>query len=157
MVLNNNNTLPYRECVVAVFINNHGDLLTGKRTNMNTWQFPQGGIDSGETPLEALYRETLEEIGCNDFEVVCFGKKFTIYDFPKDLDTKITKKYRGQKQHWFLCKYNVNAYPDLNKAQDKEFDELKWVSPQTAFENIINWKKDSYRNGLRELGFEIKE
>ncbi len=43
--------------------NEFGQVLWAKRIGHNAWQFPQGGIQFGETPEQALYRELREEVG----------------------------------------------------------------------------------------------
>ena len=144
-------SLPYRKGVVAVFINSEGLLLLGKRSNENGWQFPQGGIDHGETPEEALYREVLEEVGCNQFNILKKSEQIIKYDFPKTIHSKITKKYKGQEQYWFLCQYKENAEPDLKKAIDKEFKELAWKTSSEAINHIVIWKKEAYLQGLSKL------
>ena len=53
----------YRLNVGLIIINDNGKLLLCKRKNMNNWQFPQGGIDMGETPTKASKRELFEEVG----------------------------------------------------------------------------------------------
>ena len=59
----------YRLNVGLVVINNKGELLLCKRKNINSWQFPQGGIDFGESPLKAARRELYEEVGIKKEDV----------------------------------------------------------------------------------------
>ena len=141
----------YRPCVVAVFINNKGKLLVGKRPAPPVWQFPQGGIEKTETAEVALYREMAEEIGCHQFNILLKGAQRTRYTFPKDLQSQITKKYQGQEQTWFKCEFKKNQKEDLQKALSEEFTEFKWVEPQDILDEIVFWKKDAYIKGLQML------
>jgi putative (di)nucleoside polyphosphate hydrolase len=146
---------PYRPCVVGVFRDATGQVLVGKRRNLDSWQFPQGGIDSGESPEEALYREILEELGNNRFRILYASSKTITYDFPVDLHSKISHKFRGQRQYWFLCEYAPNQQPNLDYASSKEFDSLRWISPLEAVTGIISWKKQAYLDGMQALGIEV--
>lgn len=146
---------PYRPCVVGVFRNPQGQLLVGRRADLPAWQFPQGGIDSGETPEEALYREMMEELGCDKFRILYASSKTIAYDFPSDMTTRVSRRYRGQRQYWFLCEFSPPAAPDLRKASSREFDDLTWITPGEALSQIISWKKAAYHDGMRALGIEI--
>ena len=54
----------YRLNVAGILRNSKGKVLVGERLGKDgAWQFPQGGVDDGETALEALYRELEEEVG----------------------------------------------------------------------------------------------
>ncbi len=46
------------------------------------WQFPQGGIDEGESSEEALFRELKEEIGTKKVEIIAEYPEWIAYDFP---------------------------------------------------------------------------
>ena len=110
-------TTAYRPCVLAVFINDLGEVLVAERSDYRgQWQFPQGGIDPGETPEAALFREVWEELGTRDFVVEIRGHKQICYDFPEGLDHKIAQKWRGQLQSWFLVRFHKGAGPDLAQA-----------------------------------------
>ncbi len=147
-------TDPYRSCVVGVFRNADGKFLLGKRVGFEdseVWQFPQGGIEEGEDPKTALYREMQEEIGNKNFTVLAESKEWIYYDFPKSLKAPIAKKYPGQKQIWFFCRYNDGEHPDLKLASDQEFSELAWHSLEFCLEEVISWKKEAYLLGLKSL------
>src|SRR5204862_320216 len=66
------NKLPYRPCVGAMVLNRQGRVFVGKRIDqsLEAWQMPQGGIDAGETPEQALRRELKEEIGTDRVEIL---------------------------------------------------------------------------------------
>ena len=49
--------------VGALIWDNSGRLLLQRRTDDNRWGLPGGGIDPGETPAQAVVRETREETG----------------------------------------------------------------------------------------------
>jgi putative (di)nucleoside polyphosphate hydrolase len=142
----------YRKGVIAVFINNSKRLLICQRTDNKCWQFPQGGIDAKESPHDALYRETHEEIGVAEFDIIKNSKIFISYNFPEGLNYPITKKYKGQQQIWYLCKLKEGLYPDLKKASCDEFCSFSWQTPQFALGNIVSWKKSAYEEGLLSLG-----
>lgn len=144
--------LGYRPGVVAVFINEDGKLLVGRRSGMDAWQFPQGGIDLGESFEDALYREVMEEVGSKEFKILRKSSCLITYDFPKDMAGRLAESYCGQKQAWYLCKFEPGQGPDLDKAIDDEFDALTWVAPAQALEGIIDWKKAAYVSGLEQLG-----
>ena len=63
---------PYRPCVGIFLLNNNGLVFAGRRidSRAEAWQMPQGGIDAGESPLQACMREMREEIGTNTAELV---------------------------------------------------------------------------------------
>ena len=145
-------TKPYRKAIVAVFQRPDGKVLLGKRSDTGYWQFPQGGVDSGEDYEKALYREMQEEIGCDVFDVLKETQNQICYDFPKELKANIAKQYRGQSQKWFLCRLKMGFSPDLKKASCDEFVELGWFKVSFALASIIAWKKDSYKKALEEFG-----
>ncbi|MCX6119892.1 MAG: RNA pyrophosphohydrolase [Proteobacteria bacterium] len=142
----------YRPCVVGVFTNAEGRVLVCERSDVaGAWQFPQGGIEPGEMALNALYREMKEELGCDDFKVICQSPLDVRYKFPENLESKIKKKWIGQSQIWFKLVFLPNCAPDMSQA-DGEFQDYKWVTVEESLEHIVSWKKNAYMEGLKEIG-----
>ena len=142
----------YRACVLAVFQDEKGKLLICERSDFHSWQFPQGGVDEGESDREALYREIFEEIGVESFDIIKESSKTVRYDFPKKLEKPISKEFTGQEQRWFLCKMKQSISPDLSRATTKEFVSFRWEEVSRVLDEVIDWKKESYLQGLRLLG-----
>ena len=143
----------YRECVVAVIINEDGQVFSGERGDRpGIWQLPQGGVDEGESPLEAVFRELREEIGSDEVSVLKQFPEKISYDFPAHLNAPIAKKYRGQVQTWFLMKFNSDASPSIEKS-DKEFSALSWKTPRELLDGIVQWKIEAYQKGF--TGFNL--
>jgi putative (di)nucleoside polyphosphate hydrolase len=148
----------YRASVLAVFTNAEGLVLVAERADgSEAWQFPQGGIEAGEAPEEALAREMGEELGCAEFEVLARAPELVRYFFPKDMRGPLAKLFRGQDQVWFLARFRSGAGPDLERASDKEFRAWEWVTPREALRRAVVFKKDAYERGLRQLGFALAE
>ncbi len=143
----------FRPCILAVFSDANGRVLVAERTQPHpSWQFPQGGIDPGETAAEALRREMREEIGCDDFTVLGQSPEPIRYTFPPGMTAPIAKQFRGQDQVWFHVRFAAGAGPDLAKATDREFSATAWVTPTEAVERVVVFKKDAYKLGLAALG-----
>jgi len=144
-------SLEYRSCVVGVFLNEKGQVLAGERSDApGAWQLPQGGVEPGESVLQAIYREMKEELGCDEFEVVDQGSREIKYRFPDGLKAKVAKRYCGQSTTWFKLKFKKGSAPDLSKA-DGEFQSVKWVAASELASNIIEWKREAYTEGFRAL------
>ena len=137
----------YRKNVAAFILNDDGKLLICLRSDkFKTWQLPQGGIDEGETPREALYRELLEEIGTNNIDIIHELEDRIRYDWPEHLHTK---KHVGQEQVYFLVK--LNSKIDLEAASSKEFIEAKWIDSKTFSELDCGFKTEAYNTALSKL------
>ena len=120
----------YRSNVAALILNSEGRLLVCERMgNDGAWQFPQGGVDKGESVIEALHREVLEEVGlpahCYDVLEKRNGYR---YDFPPEKQNK--KGYDGQKQTYFLCQLHDDAPEPNIEYHDKEFQDYQWIKPK---------------------------
>jgi len=110
----------------------------------NAWQFPQGGIDEGETPHEALHRELLEEIGCNDVEVLGEFPEWITYDFPAKAKGK-RYPFDGQTQKYFLVRLKEEAKIDLHAFEIPEFKEYEFVVYEELFKKVTYFKRRVYR------------
>ena len=152
----NFNKLPYRSNVGIMMVNEKGYVFVGQRldNNQNAWQMPQGGIDAGEDPETAAYRELLEETGVKkqDIRFVASSSQWLSYDLPEDLIPILWNgKFRGQKQKWFLFKF-LGEDGDINiETEHPEFSKWKWISKENLLKEIVPFKKSVYENVLKEF------
>jgi len=146
----------FRSNVGIIVANDEGRLLWARRVGQTSWQFPQGGVDQGESSEQALFRELKEEVGLKeqDVEVVASTKEWLKYVLPKKYQRN--KNYPlciGQKQKWYLLRLlTEESNIDLeNGHHTVEFDHWRWVSYWYPLSNVIDFKKEVYRNALKEL------
>ena len=147
--------LPYRPCVGVVLTHADGRVFAGQRADMETpaWQMPQGGIDEGETPLEAAYRELREETGVGRDHVRLLGETagWLPYDLPPEV-LPYRGKYRGQTQKWVRFELTApDSVIDLTH-EDVEFSDWRWMTGAAMLDAIVPFKRDIYAAVLGEFG-----
>ena len=124
----------YRPNVAAIIRRSDHKILIGERSDRpGSWQFPQGGIKTRETPEEALERELFEEVGLprGSYRIVERKESYR-YLF----DTGRTKEgYHGQEQIYFLVELLPGFEPD-HETTEPEFRALRWIDPS---EFHIKW------------------
>jgi len=128
--------LPYRPNVGAVLFNRAGLILVARRADLPNaeapaggWQLPQGGIDDGEDPRQAVLRELAEEIGTDRAEVIGEHDAWLTYDLPPALiGVALRGRFRGQRQRWFALRFTgQDSDIRLDLDPHPEFDAWKWV------------------------------
>jgi putative (di)nucleoside polyphosphate hydrolase len=147
-------TLPYRRGVGIMLVNDAGMVLVAKRIDMpsDAWQMPQGGIDAGETPLEAAKREMLEEIGTDKGEFVAESADWYRYELPNELIPVIWGgRFRGQEQKWFVARFTgIDSDIDIT-TEHPEFSDWKWAEPAQLPDLIVPFKRELYAAVVREF------
>ncbi|MBB4065465.1 RNA pyrophosphohydrolase [Gellertiella hungarica] len=157
--------LPYRPCVGIMVLNREGLVWAGRRIPEGNseydgspalWQMPQGGIDEGEDPLEAAYRELYEETGIRTVSLLASARDWINYDLPAHLiGIGLKGRYRGQTQRWFAFRFEgdeseiaINPPPGGHSA---EFDAWAWKPMQALPDLIVAFKRDVYRQVVAEF------
>ena len=144
-----------------VLINAQGHIFAGKRIDNNTgaWQMPQGGIDEGESPEVAAYRELSEETGINPSNARLLSSTvgWLSYDIPVELIPQLwSGQFRGQKQKWFAFAF-LGKDSDINIAtEEPEFSEWAWKSKDDLLSSIVPFKVEVYQKVFLELGHLVK-
>ncbi|MCF8478798.1 MAG: RNA pyrophosphohydrolase [Rhodospirillum sp.] len=149
---------PYRQGVGIMLINQEGLVFVGQRIDTpGAWQMPQGGIDRGEEPEDAAYRELEEEIGTNAADLLGETEDWLRYDLPPDVQKKVWKgKYRGQEQKWYVMRLaGPDALIDI-ETDHPEFDAWKWVPLDQLIELIVPFKRALYTDVVAALGAYVK-
>ncbi len=146
----------FRPNVGIVLTNDQGQLLWARRVGgQDAWQFPQGGINSGESPEQALYRELHEEIGLEpgDVELLDCTSGWLRYRLPSRLVRHNSQPLCvGQKQKWYLLRLRAeDRKVSLNNGARAEFDQWRWVSYWYPLGKVVAFKRDVYRRALKEL------
>ena len=145
----------YRPNVAIVLCNAKNEVFWGKRIKEHAWQFPQGGIKMGESPEDAMYRELEEETGLLREHVKILGrtKGWLHYHVPSHwIKREWRGTYKGQKQIWYLLRL-VGRDHDirLRASTHPEFDAWRWHDYWVPLENVIEFKRDVYKQALQQL------
>jgi putative (di)nucleoside polyphosphate hydrolase len=147
----------YRPCVGITLFNRDGLVFLGRRrfgpeTGMlkHAWQMPQGGIDPGETPLEAAKRELYEETNIRSVGLLGENEPWLAYDIPTPLAGLAWKgRYRGQRQKWFAFRFEgdeseIDVERPGGGAHKPEFEAWRWEAIERVPELIIPFKREVY-------------
>ena len=153
----------YRPNVGIILANQRNEVFWGKRVHQHAWQFPQGGIKAGETPLQAMYRELEEEIGLQRAHVRILGRtrEWLRYEVPEKWARRQREPrgqrrkgaaYRGQKQIWYLLRMvGRDCDVKLRASGHPEFDAWRWHDYWVPLDAVIDFKREVYRQALIEL------
>jgi putative (di)nucleoside polyphosphate hydrolase len=146
----------FRPNVGIVIANDEGRLLWARRVGgRDAWQFPQGGVQEGEKPEDALYRELEEEVGLapDAVELVASTRGWLRYRLPKRYLRKGQQPLCiGQKQKWFLLRMRApDEAVSLSHNEKPEFDHWQWVSYWYPLNQVVYFKREVYRRALKEL------
>jgi putative (di)nucleoside polyphosphate hydrolase len=145
----------YRPNVAIVVANAKNQVFWGKRVREHSWQFPQGGINAGETPEQAMLRELHEEVGLQPHHVRILGRTrdWLRYEVPQHwVKREWRGSYRGQKQIWYLLRLTGrDSDVSLRASDHPEFDAWRWHDYWVPLESVIEFKREVYRRALTEL------
>lgn len=158
--------LPYRPCVGVIALNRAGLVWAGRRIvepegemegAEHLWQMPQGGIDRGETALEAAKRELYEETGMRTASLIAEAPRWINYDLPAHLiGIALKGKFRGQAQKWFAFRFEgedseiaINPPPG---GHSPEFDRWEWKPMRDMPKLIVPFKKHVYDEVVAMFG-----
>lgn len=145
----------YRLNVGIILANKQRKLFWGKRVGQDAWQFPQGGLNENETEEETLFRELKEEVGLDKTDVSILGcsKNWLKYKLPKRLIRLDSNPIcLGQKQMWFLLMLESDAkLIKLDRCIKPEFDDWRWVNYWFPLHQVVDFKREVYRQALLEF------
>jgi putative (di)nucleoside polyphosphate hydrolase len=147
----------YRRCAGVALINRDGDVFIGQRKKErdavgfvgHDWQMPQGGIDEGESPLEAAKRELYEETNVMSASLIAEAPDWLSYDLPQELGGRWHGRYRGQTQKWFLFKFEgqeseIEIHFPAGGAHHAEFRDWRWERWEALPDLVVPFKRDVY-------------
>ncbi len=152
--------LPYRDNVGALLFNSDGLIFVARRADLPNaegapggWQLPQGGMDPGEDPRVAVFRELEEEIGTARAEIIAEHPDWLTYDLPPELLGKaLGGRFRGQRQRWFALRFTgVDADIRLDLDPHPEFDAWRWARLEELPGMAVAFKRAIYEVLARDF------
>jgi len=148
--------LPYRKCVAIILRKNDRIFVAERLDTKNAWQLPQGGVDKGESYVDAAKRELFEETGISSVSLLAQTDQLYRYDFPQYSQNQMLKKYGMIKyQGQELCFVEFNFLGDdseINLMIDtQEFKQWKWETARNILNSIVEFKRECYEKAFSEL------
>lgn len=146
----------FRANVGIIICNRLGQVLWARRFGQHSWQFPQGGVNEGESPEQAMFRELYEEVGLRKehVRILTRSRSWLRYRLPKRLVRQDSKPLCiGQKQKWFLVQLVADeSQINLAACGRPEFDDWRWVNYWYPVRQVVSFKRDVYRKVMKEFG-----
>ncbi len=110
---------------------------------------PQGGIDEGESSLEAAKRELYEETNIKNVSLVAEAPRWLTYDLPDEAAGRWGGRYKGQTQKWFLFRHDgnnneINIHLPGGGKHNAEFREWRWERWEVLPDLVVPFKRQVY-------------
>lgn len=147
----------YRPNVGLALFHREGLVFLGKRYGAEgpyQWQMPQGGMDRGEAPLEAAYRELEDEVGVPPklIDLLEETDDWLYYDFPSNVRKSLKRgRYLGQRQKWFAFRFKGRDSDIKLDTHTPEFSDWRWAPLETAPDLVIPFKRATYEEVVRRF------
>jgi putative (di)nucleoside polyphosphate hydrolase len=155
----------YRPAVGIMLLNRQGLVFVGRRrpkgqrdavTPQFEWQMPQGGIDKGESPLDAARRELHEETNVRSVSLLAESSDWYNYDLPPGATQRWKGKYIGQTQKWFAFRFTggdseIDIEHPADGAHAPEFDAWRWERVENLPRLIVPFKRAVYEKVMRDF------
>ena len=145
----------FRPNVGIILLNQKNQVFWGKRIRTHSWQFPQGGIDRGESPEQAMFRELHEEVGLQPehVRIVARTRDWLRYEVPDRFIRRDARgHYKGQKQIWYLLQLITHDWHlNLRATSHPEFDAWRWNDYWVPLDVVVEFKRGVYEMALTEL------
>ncbi|MCB9811464.1 NUDIX domain-containing protein [Candidatus Nomurabacteria bacterium] len=140
----------FRAGIVAVLYNPHTNkFLAGERAKppAGTWQFPQGGIEENQTPIQAALTEVREETGIilAEDSLLFVSSGWISYELPEPTSFH----GRGQTQKWFVFEYLGDA--TLNNPVDNEFLQVAYMDFDDVVDTTASFRIPAYQQFHQEF------
>jgi len=137
----------FRANVAGILQDGKGRILICERVDTTgAWQFPQGGIDEGETPEQALARELCEEISVTAADYKVLDRKGPYrYEYAEG---RLVKGCHGKVQHYFLVRFDAPVSRINVETDHPEFRDTRWILPS---EFKLSWLPEMKREVYREV------
>jgi putative (di)nucleoside polyphosphate hydrolase len=136
----------FRAGAVTVVSRSDGLVLAFERADpRGQWQLPQGGLEPGETPRQAAWRELTEETGLSSVEVEMMGEypRWTVYEYP--FGTSQSNRL-GAAHRWFF--FRVRSDDVVPVPDGREFVAWKWCPVEVLVAEVVDFKQPGYREVL---------
>lgn len=151
----------YRRNAGIVVFNRQRRILLCKRNDIaDAWQFPQGGIESGETVAQAALRELKEETSLTDVQLIKSLDKPARYTFPPQVIESMKRRgftNIGQDIYWSLVFFGGDDAKINLQTAEAEFDEYSWETMEEACKRIVDFKKAAYEVARAEFDDIIRQ
>lgn len=147
----------YRRNAGVVVFNHDKKVLMCERIEGDedmSWQFPQGGMEQGETPEAAARRELQEETSVTSVRLIAQIKEGLKYDFPPEIKQKFACRgidTDGQEQFWSLFLFEGQESEINLKTEEPEFKNWRWNDIREADKHVIAFKQEIYRRVIKEF------
>jgi putative (di)nucleoside polyphosphate hydrolase len=144
----------YRVGVGIVLVNEQRQVFMAQRRDVEhpVWQMPQGGIEDGETPQQAVLRELREEIGTDNAEITIEAAHWIYYDVPPKLAPRAWGgRWVGERQKWFLMAFKGKDSEIDLATENPSFREWRWTAPQTLISLAPPFRRQVYRSVIGQF------
>lgn len=141
----------FRPNVAAILQDGAGLILICERADFpGSWQFPQGGVDAGETPEIALPRELREELSLEPEHYAIEERRGPYrYHFPDGL---LKWGFHGQEQTYFRLRLLGEPEAVDVATGHPEFRAVRWIRPlEFPLASLLPMKHDVYRRVLKDF------